>query len=121
MRDLGAAGAVPAGLGVVEGGELPYRPEALAKKKENLREPAEARPRDQVLSAGRAARDLSCRFRSRSSRAPKHVMMVHEFAGAVRTVYMTDQTEAPADSWMGWSNGRWEGETWSSTRRASTI
>ena len=24
---------------------------------------------------------------------------------------MTDQTEAPADSWMGWSNGRWEGET----------
>jgi hypothetical protein len=24
---------------------------------------------------------------------------------------MADQTEAPADSWMGWSNGRWEGET----------
>ena len=24
---------------------------------------------------------------------------------------MTDQTEAPADSWMGWSNGHWEGET----------
>jgi hypothetical protein len=24
---------------------------------------------------------------------------------------MTDQTEAPADSWMGWSNGRWDGET----------
>src|SRR5215471_4106065 len=30
---LGAAGAVPPGLGVVEGGEIPYRPEALAKKK----------------------------------------------------------------------------------------
>ncbi len=41
----------------------------------------------------------------------KHIMIVHEFAGAVRTIYMTDQTEAPADSWMGWSNGRWEGET----------
>jgi hypothetical protein len=38
-------------------------------------------------------------------------MLVHEFAGAVRTIYMTDQTEAPADSWMGWSNGRWDGET----------
>jgi hypothetical protein len=38
-------------------------------------------------------------------------MLVYEFAGAVRTIYMTDQTEAPADSWMGWSNGRWEGET----------
>ena len=41
----------------------------------------------------------------------KHIMMIHEFAGAVRTIYMADQTEAPADSWMGWSNGRWEGET----------
>ena len=38
-------------------------------------------------------------------------MLVHEFAGAVRTVYMKDHIEAPADSWMGWSNGRWEGET----------
>ena len=41
----------------------------------------------------------------------KHIMMVHEYAGAVRTIYMENQTEAPADSWMGWSNGRWEGET----------
>jgi hypothetical protein len=24
---------------------------------------------------------------------------------------MTDHKEAPADSWMGWSNGHWEGET----------
>src|SRR6202158_4819389 len=32
---LGAVGAVPPGLGVVEGGEIPYKPEALIKKKEN--------------------------------------------------------------------------------------
>src|SRR5437763_15673386 len=32
---MGAEGGIPAGLGVVEGGPLPYRPEALAKKKEN--------------------------------------------------------------------------------------
>ena len=38
-------------------------------------------------------------------------MMAFEYAGAVRTIYMTDQTEAPADSWMGWSNGKWEGDT----------
>jgi hypothetical protein len=24
---------------------------------------------------------------------------------------MDDHVDAPADSWMGWSNGRWEGET----------
>ena len=32
---LGAVGAVPPGLGVVEGGQLPYRAEALATKKKN--------------------------------------------------------------------------------------
>src|SRR6267143_4736029 len=32
---LGAVGAVPPGLGVVEGGEIPYKPEALAKRKQN--------------------------------------------------------------------------------------
>src|SRR5713226_8052473 len=34
INDLGASNAVPGGLGVVEG-EIPYKPEALAKKKEN--------------------------------------------------------------------------------------
>jgi hypothetical protein len=42
---------------------------------------------------------------------PKYIMMVHTFARAVRTIYMDDHKEAPADSWMGWSNGHWEGET----------
>jgi hypothetical protein len=37
-------------------------------------------------------------------------MILHEYASAVRTIYMGDHKEAPADSWMGWSNGRWEGE-----------
>src|ERR1700724_2497565 len=32
---LGTVGAVPPGLGVVEGGEIPYQPAALAQKKAN--------------------------------------------------------------------------------------
>src|SRR4051812_30194322 len=32
---LGASFSVPGGLGVVEGNEIPYKPEALAKKKDN--------------------------------------------------------------------------------------
>src|ERR1700724_4162735 len=35
MLALGAVGAVPPGLGVVEGGEIPYQPAALATKMEN--------------------------------------------------------------------------------------
>src|SRR3984893_11268132 len=33
---VGAYGAGPAGQSIVEGGEIPYRPEALAKKKKNF-------------------------------------------------------------------------------------
>src|SRR4051794_35420213 len=33
---LGAYGGWPAGQGVVEGGTIPYKPEALAKKKQNV-------------------------------------------------------------------------------------
>src|SRR5262245_52499837 len=33
---LGVWGAEPGGQGIVEGGEIPYRPEALAKRKENF-------------------------------------------------------------------------------------
>src|SRR5438477_11457020 len=36
LQDHAAAYRVPAGLGVVEGGEIPYRPEALEKKKQNF-------------------------------------------------------------------------------------
>src|SRR5579862_1071576 len=32
---LGAEGGIPAGLGVVDGDQIPYRPEMVAKKKEN--------------------------------------------------------------------------------------
>ena len=40
-----------------------------------------------------------------------NIMMAYEYAGAVRTINMGAPTKAPADSWMGWSNGHWEGET----------
>ena len=44
---LGATGAIPAGLGIVEGGPIPYKPEALAQKQKNkanrLKEDPEAK------------------------------------------------------------------------------
>src|ERR1700719_2093972 len=36
VLQLGAIGAIPAGGGVVEGGAIPYKSEALSKKKENF-------------------------------------------------------------------------------------
>jgi hypothetical protein len=39
------------------------------------------------------------------------IMMLYQFAGAVRAINMGKPTEAPVDSWMGWNSGKWEGNT----------
>jgi hypothetical protein len=38
-------------------------------------------------------------------------LFVYEYATANRVVHMANHTESPVDSWMGWSNGKWEGDT----------
>jgi hypothetical protein len=58
ILELGAVFSVPAGLGVVEGDEIPYQPWAAREKERERGELAEAGSRDQVLHAGRAARHL---------------------------------------------------------------
>ena len=110
VRELGATGAVPGGLGIVEGGELPYRPEALAKKKENYTNRLKFDPEVKCYLPG-VPRATYMPFPFQIIQSPKYIMIVHEYATAVRTIYMDHHTEAPADSWMGWSNGHWEGET----------
>jgi len=39
------------------------------------------------------------------------ILLSYEFASASRIVHMTNVGAAPIDSWMGWSQGRWEGDT----------
>jgi hypothetical protein len=39
------------------------------------------------------------------------ILFVYEFASANRIVHMANHQEPPVDSWMGWSNGRWDGDT----------
>jgi hypothetical protein len=41
----------------------------------------------------------------------KAILFSYEYASAVRTVNMEKAPPAPIESWMGWSNGHWEGET----------
>jgi hypothetical protein len=119
---LGAYGAWPGGQGIVEGGEIPYKPEALAKKKEN----AEKRMAVNITSDDRrhdtGDPELKC-FRPGVPRAnympfpfqliqsSKSILIAYEFVGALRSINMEAPQEAPADSWMGWSNGHWEGDT----------
>ena len=107
---LGAAGAIPAGLGVVEGGEIPYQPWAAAKKKENARNWLTADPEIKCYMPG-VPRATYMPFPFQIVQTPKHILMAYEFAGATRTIYMDSKAESPVDTWMGWSRGRWDGET----------
>ena len=107
---LGAVASVPPGLGVVVDGKIPYTPEALAKKQENKANWIDRDPEVKCFLPGIPRATYMPQpfqiFQSADS-----VFMAYQYAGAVREVYMEDPGEAPVDSWMGWSAGRWEGDT----------
>lgn len=107
---LGAVGSVPAGLGVVEGNEIPYKPEALAVKKENQKNWLTLDPEVKCYMPG-VPRANYMPYPFQIVQSKDYVFFAYEYAGAVRNIYMKDPGPAPADSWMGQSVGRWEGDT----------
>jgi hypothetical protein len=110
LPQLGALGAIPPGLGVVEGEDLPYLPEAAAKKKENSANRLKLDPEVKCFLPG-VPRATYMPYPFQIVQSPKTILFAYEYASAVRTVNMEAAKEAPIDSWMGWSNGHWEGET----------
>jgi hypothetical protein len=107
---LGALGAVPAGLGVVEGNEIPYLPAAAAKRKENFEKRLTADPEIKCYLPG-VPRAIYLPYPFQIVQTPKYILMAYEYAGATRTIYMDKAPPSPSDSWMGHSVGRFEGDT----------
>ena len=109
---MGALGAIPAGMGVVEGGPLPYKPEALAKRNENRANWLALDPAAKCYMPG-VPRATYMPFPFQIVQSPKQVAISYEFAFASRVIDMTltAKDKAPVDSWMGWSRGYWEGDT----------
>jgi hypothetical protein len=107
---MGALGAIPGGLGIVEGDEIPYQPWAAAKKKENEANWLKLDPVVKCFMPG-VPRATYMPFPFQIVQTPDHVLMAYEFAAASRTVYMNSKEESPVEAWMGWSRGRWDGDT----------
>lgn len=106
---LGAIGAIPAGQSVVRGGTIPYLPEALAKRDENRANwPAQdPEAKCYMLGVPRVTyHDLPFQI----FQGDGDLLMVYPFAAANRIIHMTDQSELPVDSWMGKSDGTWDGD-----------
>ena len=108
---LGAFGAIPAGLGVVEGNEIPYTPEARNQQETNKANWLELDPVVKCYMPG-VPRANYMPFPFQIVQSPEHIIMAYEFASASRIVYMNrPDFEAPIFSWMGHSRGRFEGNT----------
>ena len=118
---FGALYAEPAGPGVVEGNEIPYKPEALAKKKDNFEkrlvrvdtdgvrlEPLDPEAKCYLPGVPRAT---YMPFPFQIVQGDNKVIIAYEYASASRIINLDKVEPAPADSFMGWSVGHWEGDT----------
>ena len=112
MTALGAAFSVPGGLGVVEGNEIPYKPEALARRDQNAANWLTADPEIKCFLPGvPRATYMPYPFQIFQSGPSGDILFAYEFASGSRIVRMDTTAESPVDTWMGWSRGRWEGDT----------
>jgi hypothetical protein len=120
---LGAYGGWPAGQSIVEGGEIPYQTSALAKRKQNLENRMKVDVSDDKKWHDLGDPEFKCYlpgvpratympfpFRIVQGSSP-YILIAYEFTSATRVIRMNWKGDAPIDSWMGWSRGRWEGDT----------
>jgi hypothetical protein len=107
---LAAAFGVAPGPGVVEGNEIPYKPETAAKKKENGDNWLTRDPEIKCYMPG-IPRATYMPYPFEIVQSANTILMAYEFASASRVIRMNSKEKSPAPAWMGWNIGHWEGET----------
>ncbi|MEO6388592.1 MAG: hypothetical protein ABIT16_12055 [Croceibacterium sp.] len=110
-RSIGVLGSMPAGLGVVEGGTIPYKTEALARLNENKAHLVKYDPEAACYLPGiPRATYLPYPFQIVQG-GNDDMLFVYEYANANRVIEMRDVEIPPIDTWMGTSYGHWTGDT----------
>ena len=108
---LGAVGAIPAGLGVVEGGAIPYTPAARAQQQVNREDWLTLDPVVKCYMPS-IPRANYMPFPFQIIQSSEHLVVAYEFASTSRLVYMNrPDFEAPVFSWMGHSRGHFKGDS----------
>lgn len=110
-RELGAIAAIPAGLGVVEGGVIPYLPEAKQTRDANAKAGPSKDPEANCYLPGipRATYALGLPFQI--IQGGGDILIAYEYDSANRVIAMGPVGIPPIDTWMGTSYGHWEGNT----------
>jgi hypothetical protein len=109
---LPARFSVPAGLGVVEGSEIPYQPWALEQKRKNYENRATADPETQCYMPG-VPRITYMPYPFQIFQFADRVVILYEYLHVTREIF-TDGSrhpEIPVEFWMGDSRGRWDGNS----------
>jgi len=107
---LGSLGWVPPGPGIVEGDEIPYKPWAAQRKKENLEHWIDRDPEIKCFQAG-IPRAIYMPHPFQMVQSDKKLQQVFEYANSQRTIHLNKMEEYPNTAWMGYSVGHWEGDT----------
>ena len=110
VLELGAQFAVPPGLGVVQGGSIPYLPQARAERDRRFANRLQEDPEGNCYLGG-VPRSTYMPYPFQIAQNENDVVIAYQFATGLRRIFVDGQDEAPLDSWMGWSNGRWEGDS----------
>ena len=101
----------PATAGVVDGGVLPYRPEMVAKRKQNFDNRASADTEAKCYLPG-VPRVMYIQHPFQIVQTAGVVLMLFEYVHATRNIFMNSpHLKGPLDWWMGDSRGTWEGDT----------
>jgi len=107
---LGAIGAEPAGQGIVEGGEIPYTPAAAKQQQENYKNRMKLDPEVKCYMPG-IPRANYMPFPFQIVQSQHDIAFAYEYATSNRVVNMGKFQPGAVDTWMGTSNGHWEGDT----------
>jgi hypothetical protein len=108
---LGAAGGVPASVGVVEGdGQIPYTAGAAAARQQNAEHWIDRDPELKCYVPG-TPRAMYLPYPFQIVQSTNKVQIDFAFANAARTIHLDGVDDPPADTAMGFSRGLWEGDT----------
>jgi hypothetical protein len=106
-----AEDGIPGGLGVVEGGAIPYLPAALATRNQNRANRRTADPVGKCFIPG-VPRVTYVPYPFEMVQTEKYLAIAYEFAHTQRIIYTDGSKHVEAlDFWMGDSRGHWEGDT----------
>jgi len=108
---LGAIAAIPAGKSVIKGdGKIPYLPAALEQRNKNRAAWPASDPEARCFMLG-VPRVTYHTMPFQISQGDGDLLMVYPFDATNRIIHMTGHGEPPVDTWMGKSDGTWEGNT----------